>query len=308
MPSQVSLLQYDRRLTHLVDAHQEVSLVVHELGSAEGPSWNPATQSLLFCSVLAEKLCRWNARDGFSILRSDTNVASGTSYDAAGRIVCCEQTTHRIVRMRDDGGGYEVMAAYFADRELNGPNDVVVRSDGGIYFSDPNFSRRATLISAMSHAPQPVQGIYRLDSATKEIRLATGETQNPNGLCFSTDEKKAFVAETALSRILSFDVAGDGSFKNKKVFAVTHGEGRGVPDGIKADVDDNIYCTAQGGVHVFSPAGTCLGVIRAPGPPDNICFNLCFGGSDFRQLFLCCLDGVYSVRSRLPGALSRRSW
>jgi gluconolactonase len=204
--------------------------------------------------------------------------------------------------MRDDGSGYEVMASHYADCELNGPNDLIVHSNGGIYFSDPNFSRRATLISAMSKTPQPVQAIYRIDPSTKEITLATDRAGNPNGLCFSTDEKQVYVADTALSRIWLFDVAPDRTFRNRRMFAVTRGDGRGVPDGIKADSADNVYCAAQGGVHVFSPDGTCLGVIRTPGTPDNVCFNLCFGGGDYRQLFLCCLDGVYSVHTKVPGA------
>jgi gluconolactonase len=194
------------------------------------------------------------------------------------------------------------MVSHYADLELNGPNDLVVHSNGGIYFSDPNFSRRATLISALSRTPQPVQGIYRIDTLDKAITLATDSAGNPNGLCFSTDEARVYVADTALSRILLFEVAVDHTFRNRRVFATTRGSGRGVPDGIKADSAGNIYCAAQGGVQVFDPQGTCLGIVGTPGSADNICFNLCFGGADLRQLFLCCLDGVHSVRVRVPGA------
>lgn len=295
-------LRYQAGFDDLLDSQQDAVTVVKEIGSAEGPSWNPLTQSLLFCSVVPEKLCRWSPREGFSIVRTDSNVAGGTCYDPQWRIVYCEQTTHRIVRMHDDGSGYEVMASHYADRELNGPNDLAVHSDGGIYFSDPNFSRRATVISAMAQTPQPVQGIYRIDPIDKKITLASDACGNPNGLCFSPDERRVYVADTALSRILLFDVASDRTFSNRRVFAVTRGSGRGVPDGIKADAAGNIYCAAQGGVHVFNPGGTCLGIINTPGAADNLCFNLCFGGSDLRQLFLCCLDGVYSVRLRVPGA------
>ena len=297
----VKSVRYEAGFDDLLDSRQDVVRVVKEIGSAEGPSWNSLTQSLLFCSVQPEKLCRWSAREGFVVLRSDSNIAAGTCYDAQWRIVCCEQTTHRIVRMHDDGSGYEVMASHYADRELNGPNDLAVHSDGGIYFSDPNFSRRATAISAMSQTPQPVQGIYRIDPLDKKITLATDACGNPNGLCFSADESLVYVADTALSRILLFDVASDRTFTNRRVFATTRGSGRGVPDGIKADARGNIYCAAQGGVHVFNPAGTRLGIIGTPGT-DNLCFNLCFGGNDLRQLFLCCLDGIYSVRLAVPGA------
>ncbi len=303
MPARLQTIRHESRFDDLVDAEQDVSTVVNEIGSAEGPSWNPLKQSLLFCSVVPEKLCRWNAREGFSVLRSDSNVAAGTCYDRDMRIVCCEQTTHRIVRMRDDGSGYEVMASHYADGELNGPNDLAVHSNGAIYFSDPNFSRRATLISAMSKAPQPVQAIYRVDPGSKEITLATDRAGNPNGLCFSTDEKRVYVADTALSRIWLFDVAPDHTFRNRRVFAVTRGEGPGVPDGIKIDSAGNVYCAAQGGVHILGPDGMSLGVIRTPGGANNICFNLCFGGPDLRQLFLCALDGVYAVRVKVPGAL-----
>ncbi|HWG32146.1 MAG TPA: SMP-30/gluconolactonase/LRE family protein [Steroidobacteraceae bacterium] len=298
----VKTVRYEAGFDDLLDSQQDLVTVVKEIGSAEGPSWNPLTQALLFCSVVPEKLCRWSPREGFSIVRSDSNIAAGTCYDAQWRIVCCEQTTHRIVRMHDDGSGYEVMASHYADLELNGPNDLAVHSDGGIYFSDPNFSRRATLISAMSQTPQPLQGLYRIDPTDKKITLASGDCGNPNGLCFSPDERRVYVADTALSRILLFDVAADRTFSNRRVFATTGGRGRGVPDGIKADAAGNIYCAAQAGVHVFNPAGTRLGIINTPGAADNLCFNLCFGGSDLRQLFLCCLDALYSVRLKVPGA------
>lgn len=298
----VKLVRYEAGFDDLIDPHQDAVTVVKEIGSAEGPAWHAVTQSLLFCSVVPEKLCRWSARNGFSVLRSDSNVASGTCYDADGRILCCEQSTHRIVRLHADGSGYEVMASHYAGRELNGPNDLAVHSNGGIYFSDPNFSRRATPISALSQTPQPLQGIYRIDPLSKEIRLAADRPGNPNGLCFSVDEQRVYVADTALSRILLFDVEPDHTFSNRRVFAITRGSGRGVPDGIKADSAGNIYCAAQGGVHVFNPAGTCLGIIDTPGAADSICFNLCFGGSDLRQLFLCCLDGIHSVRVKVPGA------
>src|SRR5262249_33593187 len=149
-----------------------------------------------------------------------------------------------------------------------------------------NFSHRATLISAFSRTPQPVQGIYRIDPRSKTIALAADRAGNPNGLCFSPDESRVYVADTALSRIVSFDVAPDHTFRNRRVFAVTRGSGRGAPDGIKADAAGNVYCAAQGGVHVFEPGGTCLGIVNTPGASDNICFNLCFGGGDLRQLFL----------------------
>jgi gluconolactonase len=302
MAARLKTIRDENRFADLIDSDQDVMTVVNEIGSGEGPSWNPVTRSLVFCSVVPEKLCRWSARDGFSVLRTDSNVASGTCYDAQWRIVCCEQTTHRIVRMHDDGSGYEVMVSHYADLELNGPNDLVVHSDGGIYFSDPNFSRRATVISALSRTPQPVQGIYRIDPVTKEITLAADRGGNPNGLCFSPDESRVYVADTALSRILLFDVAPDHTFRQRRVFAATQGTGRGVPDGIKSDSAGNIYCAAQGGVHVFNPEGTRLGIIGTPGESDNICFNLCFGGEDLRQLFLCCLDRIYSVAVKVPGA------
>jgi gluconolactonase len=158
------------------------------------------------------------------------------------------------------------------------------------------------VISALSQTPQPVQGIYRMGPTDKKVTLAAEACGNPNGLCFSPDESRVYVADSALSRILLFDVTSEGTFSNRRVFATTRGSGRGVPDGIKADAAGNIYCAAQGGVHVFNPGGTCLAIINAPGAADSLCFNLCFGGSDLRQLFLCCLDGVHSIRLEVPGA------
>ena len=180
-----------------------------------------------------------------------------------------------------------MLASHYDGKELNSPNDVVVKSDGAIYFSDPTYGRKEHF--GVPREPQlPFRGVYRLapgslaPGAKKTLTLLADDFAQPNGLCFSLDEKTLFVNDTDKQHIRAFDVKPDGTVANSRVWAKTVGEGPGAPDGMKIDSAGNLFCCGPGGIHVFAPDATCLGVIKVP----EYTANFCWGDDDFKSLFI----------------------
>lgn len=260
----------------------------------EGPIWDAAAQSLTFSDIADSKMWRWTEKEGFSVLREHTNKANGNAYDHEGRIVTCEHATSRIVRTGSDGSGYEILASHYLGKELNAPNDVVVRSDGAIYFSDPYFGRKPTWIGVGRPLQLDFQGVFQLDPQTGELRPASKEFVSPNGLCFSADEKLMYVADTPVHKIFCFDVDARGNLINKRIFADTTYQGEGGADGLKLGPGGTVFCAAQGGLHIYAGDGTRLGVIRTP----KTTANFCFGGPDRKSIFLTAQSSVYRMRLR----------
>jgi gluconolactonase len=189
----------------------------------------------------------------------------------------------------------------FCEKELNSPNDVVVKSDGAIYFSDPTYGR-----AEYYGNPRPLQldfrGVWRVDPLSHELALLADDFAQPNGLCFSLDERRLFVNDTERRHIRLFDVAGDGTLRNGRVWAETTGAGRGAPDGMKIDSAGNVYCCGPGGIHVFGPDARCLCVIRMP----ERTANFCFGDEDLRSLYVTASTSVYRLRVATPGTAQWR--
>lgn len=260
----------------------------------EGPLWHAAEKYLLFSDMPGDHLRRWSARDGVTTFRKPCAQSNGLAFDRAGRLIVCEHATSRVTRTEVDGSS-TVIASHHGDKELNSPNDVVVKSDGGIYFTDPVYGRKEYFGN-----PRPLQldfrGVYR---ATPDgtLTLLADDFGQPNGLCFSRDERLLFVNDTERQHIRVFDVAADGTLSNSRVFAGTKGDGAGAPDGMKVDSAGNVYCCGPGGIHVFGPDATCLGVIRIP----EYTANFCFGDDDRRSLYVTASTSVYRLRVKTPG-------
>ena len=180
--------------------------------------------------------------------------------------------------------------------ELNSPNDIVVKSDGAIYFTDPTYGRMEYY--GVPREPQlGFRAVYRLDPQGGELTLLADDFSQPNGLCFSSDERLMYVNDTERGHIRVFDVRGDGTLAGGRVFAQLIGEGAGAPDGMKIDSNGNLYCCGPGGIHVFDSSANCLGVIRVPKPAAN--FN--WGGDDLRSLFITASASLYRIDVRVPG-------
>ena len=270
-----------------------------QLGSGfdftEGPVWQPATETLTFSDMPGNHMRSWNAGQGITTFRQPSNRANGNAYDGAGRLVTCEHATSRVSRTEHDGS-ITVLASHHGDKELNSPNDIIVKQDGAIYFSDPSYGR-LEYFGVLREPELDFQGVYRIAPEDNALTLLVDDFAQPNGLCFSLDETRLFVNDTDRGHIREFDVAPDGSIANSRIWAETVGEGPGAPDGLKIDSAENLYCSGPGGVHVFAPDGTCLGVILTP----EVTANFTWGDSDMCSLFLTSSTSLYRIRVKVPG-------
>jgi gluconolactonase len=261
----------------------------------EGPLWHPGGQYLLFSDMPGDHLRRWSASGGVSTFRKPCNQSNGLAWDRQGRLLACEHASSALTRTEHDGR-ITVLATHHEDKELNSPNDLVVKRDGSIYFSDPTYGR-AEYYGRPREPDLDFRGVYRVDPETRKVTLLADDFGQPNGLCFSADERQLFVNDTDRQHIRVFDVQADGTLGNSRVWAETTGEGDGAPDGMKMDTAGNLYCCGPGGIHVFDAAARCLGVIRVP----EYTSNFCWGDADYRSLFVTASTSVYRIRTLVPG-------
>ncbi|TWT05611.1 SMP-30/gluconolactonase/LRE family protein [Reyranella sp. CPCC 100927] len=273
-------------------------VLLEEIGSGflftEGPLWHPGGAYLLFSDIPGDHIRRWRQADGVQTFRQPSNMSNGLAWDRQGRLLACEHATSRVTRTESDGS-ITVLASHYDGKTLNSPNDIVAKSDGAIYFTDPTYGRMK-YFGRERACELTFQGVYRVDAEGKVTLLADDFAQ-PNGLCFSRDESRLFVNDTSRQHIRVFDVRADGTLADGRVWANTTGTGPGAPDGMKIDSAGNLYCCGPGGIHVFAPDATALGVIRAPQPAANFCF----GGDDRRSLFITAGTSLYRTRVKIPG-------
>ncbi len=285
----------DGRLKRLVRADVELERVATGFQFVEGPVWHPYGRFLAFSDILADRLLRWSPAEGVGVFRWPSHMANGNTYDRQGRLLTCEHATSRLTRT-DPDGRVTVIASHYDGRELNSPNDVVVRRDGSIYFTDPN-SGRGARFGVPRDQELPFQGVYRLDPGDGSLRLLASDLAKPNGLCFSPDEQRLFVDDTDRAHIRVFDVRPGGHLANGRLWAELTGEGVGVADGMKVDREGNLYCTGPGGIHVFDAAADSLGVIQVPEQATN----LAWGDDDVRSLYVTATTSLYRFRVEVPG-------
>lgn len=279
----------------LIAADAPLEQVATGFRFVEGPVWHSGKQDLIFSDIVGNTLYRWQAGTGVSLFRQPSNMANGNTYDRDARLLTCEHATSRVTRTNDDGQ-VEVLAAHYDGKELNSPNDIVVHGSGAIYFTDP-LSGRSAAYGVERPGELGFQGVYRLHPHTKELTLLVDDFVLPNGLCFSLDAQRLFVNDTRRNHIRVFDVQADGTLANGQVWVDVVGNGDGAPDGMKIDRVGNVWCTGPGGVHVFAPDATCLGVLRVP---ERVA-NFAWGDGDLRSLFITATTSVYRVRLEHPG-------
>jgi len=284
-----------RRFASVVGADIEFERIGTGYLFTEGPLWHPHERFLLFTDIPGNCINRWSREQGVTTFRRPSQMANGLTYDRRGRLIACEHATSRVTRT-EPGGAITVLASHFDRKALNSPNDVVVKRDGAIYFTDPPYGR-----VEFYGVPRPqeltFQGVYRLEPDGGALTLLVDDFDRPNGLCFSPDERRLFVNDTNRGHIRVFDVGPNGTLTNGRVWAETQGEGKGVPDGMKIDSEGHLYCTGPGGIHVFDPEAACLGVIRVP--EDTA--NFTWGDDDLRSLFIAASTSLYRVRVQVPG-------
>jgi len=255
----------------------------------EGPLWHP-DGFYYFVDVRSSVLYRMTPGRAHEVVREKTGGGNGTTFDLQGRLILCEGDNRRVTRTGADGR-IEVLMDRYEGKRLNRPNDVVCKSDGSIYFTDPG------LRVPLAEREVPHAGVYRV--APDGTQSLVADFEYPNGLAFSPDERYLYVANTRWAQyihVLELDTGG--TMVRRRIFAdMSSDDKEGVPDGMKVDVEGRVYCTGPGGTWVFAPDGTRLGIIRTPEVPAN----LAFGGPDLRTLFFTARTSVYTLRIKTPG-------
>lgn len=284
-----------------------VTQIVKGMIFTEGPVWHKEGY-LTFVDLRRNMLLRWQPGVDVQIIRENTNGGNGCTLDKEGRLLMCEGGNQRVTRWEFDGTWTTVAEAWQGKR-LNRPNDVICRSDGLVYFTDPAMLQTPELVE-LDMSP-----VWRLapDGKLDAAFASSQDCPYPNGLALSPDEKILYVMNSRLEKacmekwrrnevcthryVVALDVQPDGSLHNQRKFADMSSSDEGVPDGMKVDCNGNLFCTGSGGTWVFDSKGNKLGVLRTPEVPANCAF----GGEDLRTLFFAAQTSVYTMRVKIPG-------
>jgi gluconolactonase len=274
----------------ILDPNAEVEEIVSGILQPEGPVWKDGI-GLLFSDIRGNKIYKWTPDGGKEVFLDPSYNTNGLTYDLEGRLLACQMGLRRIMRFGHNGTQTSLADSYDG-KKLNSPNDLVVKSDGSIFFTDPDFN----IPGGWQNKELSFNGIYRI-SPKKELKLLTTSLALPNGICFSPDETKLYVNDSQVHKIYVWDVVDDSTIANKKLLytiPVT-----GYADGMKIDADGNIYCTCSSAVWVISPSGEQLGRIDLP--PNASASNCAWGDTDKKTLFITAGTSVYKVRPLLSG-------
>ncbi len=271
-----------------MDTDAKVEKLAGGLKFTEGPVWHPRG-FLLFSDIPADTIYKLTTDGKVSVFRRPAGNPNGNTFDTQGRLITAEHN-RRLVRT-EKNGQIKVLAERYQGKLLNSPNDVVVMSDGSIYFTDPPYG------ISKEKEELGFYGIYRW-RPNGTLTLLNKQMLRPNGIAFSPDEKKLYVSDSAQGYIRIFDVKSDGTLTNSRVFAeLKEPKDKGVPDGLKIDIKGNIYCSGPEGVWIFSPTGQLLGKIIVP----EVVTNLAWGNKDYKTLYITAGQGVYRIRLKVAG-------
>lgn len=262
--------------------------VASGFGFTEGPVWHPDGY-FLFSDIPGNTIYRWQPGGEPKAWRTPSHQSNGLTYDRSGHLIACEHGARRVTRTEGDAT-ITILASHYGDKRLNSPNDVVVRSDGSIYFTDPPYGVQP------EDAELPYSGVFCL-APDGRLNLLVDDFVRPNGLAFSPDEGTLYIDDTMERTIRAFDVSRDGSLSNGRLFADLSSDMEGGPDGMKVDVEGNIYCTGPSALWVYQPDGALVGLVTGPYQPANVAF----GGPDGRTLFLTATTSVFTLRTKIPG-------
>jgi gluconolactonase len=299
-----SIKTLDPRFTPLVLGNAAVEVITTGCRFNEGPVWFGDLRCLIWSDIPNDRMMKWEEETGaVSVFRKPSHYANGNTRDRQGRLVTCEMDTQRLTRTEHDGT-ITVLADSFDGKKLTGPNDVVVKSDGSIWFSDNGAGIRGNYLGHKSTAELPYR-VYRLDPATGQLTIAVGDMKRPNGLAFSPDEKLLYVIDTpgpGQRTIQLYDVIENGTkTANRREFNSAEPGGS---DGMRVDVQGNLWCAwgggeAEDGVVVLAPDGKMIGRIMLP----ERCANVCFGGVKRNRLFMAASQSIYSLYVEAQGAV-----
>jgi gluconolactonase len=292
-------LVHDRRFLKLIPSKGCAERLWDKGVFTEGPVWFADHECVLWSDIPANRIMRMTADGAVGVFRDHANHANGNTRDRLGRLVTCEHSTRRVTRTDIDGSVTSI-ADSFEGLPLNSPNDVVVKSDGTVWFTDPEYGMRLNIPGGERH--QPAENVFRLDPDSGEITAVAADFDKPNGLAFSPDERVLYISDSAVtdgltrnSHIRRFDVDRDGRLSGGEVFAVT----QGVPDGMRVDVEGNLWASAGAKIDVYAPDGALLGqLVDFPAPVTN----LVFGGRDRDRIYVTAGGSLFALAVAVAGA------
>jgi gluconolactonase len=295
-------LQLDPRFKRLVNSNARLEKLYEGCRWAEGPAYFPAGRYLVWSDIPNDRMLRYDETSGaVSVFRSPAGYSNGNTVDREGRLVTCEHGNRRVTRTEHDGS-ITVIADRHDGRRLNSPNDVVVSSDGAIWFTDPSYGIDTDYEGHKAESEIGACHVYRVDPWSGEVKVALDDFERPNGLAFSPDERRLYIADTGASHaedgprhIRVYEVDGGGRLSGGDVFATSDS---GLFDGFRLDVEGRIWTSAGDGVHCFDPDGTLIGKVLVP----EVCANVVFGGAKRNRLFICGTTSLYAVAVQTNGA------
>jgi gluconolactonase len=289
---------YERDFRHLVNGSARLETLYENCRWAEGPVWFADGNYLLWSDIPNDRILRWIPGVGVSTFRSPAGNTNGHTRDREGRLVSCSHGNRHVERTEADGT-ITVIASSYDGKPLNSPNDVVVKSDGTIWFTDPAYGIESDYEGHKSPQEQKGCFVYCFDPAKDRLTVVADDFDRPNGLAFSPDESLLYIADSAGGpdrphHIRSFSVTSKNTLAKGKVFTDIN---PGIPDGFRVDTDGNVWTTAGDGVHIFTPSGVLLGKIRTPRTPANVTF----GGPKRNWLFIAATDAMHLLHTNANG-------
>lgn len=286
---------YDQRMYSIIDPNAKLEKLAGGANHTEGVVYLPEDDSVIFSDVSGDRLLRWSAADGVSVVReSSYYYLNGNYLDLQGRLVSCSHGKRAIMRQEHDGE-WKIICDRYQNNRLNSPNDLVVKSDGTIWFTDPPFGLTQENEGCGGQQEQAGSFVYRFDPDTGEINAIIKEMERPNGIAFSPDESILYVSDTSQVNyiqghhyIRAYDLVNEKEVTNSRVFAIIE---PGQPDGFRVDKQGNIFTSSADSVQVYTSDGICLGKIFVP----EVVANLTFGGRDGKRLFIAAGSSLYGI-------------
>ena len=281
----------------LVSADAPLDRIYHGLAFGEGPLWNRRDGTFLWVDIVGDTIFRWKPGAGAQIFIRPSTKANGLTFDREGRLCVAGWASRSVWRVEPDGK-VTTLASHYQGKRINSPNDIVVRSDGAIYFTDsPGALYNVGMAAEDVQQYLDFQGVFRISPDGTRIDAVVTDTVYPNGLAFTPDESVLYVNDTRLGEIRAYDMRPDGSCGPMRLFHKLSGSEPGIADGMKVDIEGNVYCTGPGGLHVIGPDGKLLGRIRIP----DHCTNMAWGDADWRSLYITTYSSVFRTRVNVPG-------
>ena len=292
METDMATPQFER----IVPRTSQLEVIADDLKFGEGPVWDRRTGEFYWVDIIGDTIWKWKRGVGREVVMRPSYKADGMTFDREGRLVVAGWSWRRVWR-REHDGSIKTLCAEYKGMPLNSPNDIVVKSDGAIYFTDPSGGLYNVEMQGDDLQRYiDFHGVFRISPAG-DVTLVVEDFVYPNGLAFSPDESLLYINDTRQNLIRVFDVNKDGSVRNGRLFCQLVGPEPGVADGMKVDTEGNVYCTGPAGIHVFAPDGSQLGRIKIPGHSTN----LAFGDDDWHGLYVTTYTSVFRVQLGIAG-------